>query len=639
MSTEDRSDLLAEYAATGSGTAFGGLVRRHGPMVYRTCLRLLGNAHDAEEASQAVFMILVRKRSALSPRGNLAAWLHRVAKNVAHLAIRSRARRAKHEERAAMVRKKQSLDAQRERGAGDAPGWRDLLDDELDRLPSKQREALVLRYLENRSEKESAAIAGCPQGTLSRRASDGMASLRRRLVRRGVDMASGTLAGVLVAEASVQIPATLVSSLLAVPQVIAGGTAGSNAGVLAKGVMKMAFWTRVKVMAVTICAVAAVGVGTPFAYRALAAGTAPKAGNGKEPAKTDTALGRLAASLKPGEMKEFKTGGYTPDLLKSWYPWDHDDKGTRIYGAQKMFNIMTGGWANDGKWDPKTRQVLYLGTGHYAALKFVTYSADTNAWTLEPVPPPLDPRRKDSVCARDKKTGRGVWPRSHTYDGQFIDPEGRIFGIVWRPRVFTYDIDKKKWAYQTLKHAMLKNASMPAEYFPEMKGVLYKGRGGLLHVNPLTGAERVLGKASVGLHGVMEYNPVYKAVLVGGGGGVKGGPREVSLVTPEGKIRELKPLPVSVNCIATSKLMCDPVSGEYIVQEPLKRRSKKERKVYALHPVLNEWKEIPGLRFPLGVAVPVSTYGVIMICTGRKVYVYKHKPVWPDDVPGKGGDK
>ncbi|MCX7806626.1 MAG: hypothetical protein N3A38_15790, partial [Planctomycetota bacterium] len=108
--------------------------------------------------------------------------------------------------------------------------------------------------------------------------------------------------------------------------------------------------------------------------------------------KAETELGKLAASLKPGEIREFQTRGYNHDLLKSWYDWDHDASGKRLYGAQAMFHITATHFSNTAKWDPKTRQVLIIGIGHYAAMKFVAYSADRNEWTLMPVPTWCDPR-------------------------------------------------------------------------------------------------------------------------------------------------------------------------------------------------------------------------------------------------------
>ena len=86
-------ELLAEYLRSGSANAFTTLVDRHGPMVFATCSRLLGH-HDAEDAAQAVFLLLARKAKGLSDKADVGAWLHRSAWYVAYTAKRERARRA-----------------------------------------------------------------------------------------------------------------------------------------------------------------------------------------------------------------------------------------------------------------------------------------------------------------------------------------------------------------------------------------------------------------------------------------------------------------------------------------------------------------------------------------------------------------
>jgi hypothetical protein len=351
---------------------------------------------------------------------------------------------------------------------------------------------------------------------------------------------------------------------------------------------------------------------------------APALAGGPPAAKAETELGKLAATLKPGEMKELKTTGYTRDLLKSWYDWEWEGvtAARSKYGGQKMFNIMTGGWANDGKWDPVTRQVLYCGIGHYASMKFVTYSADRNEWTLMPVPPPLDPRNEDAIqCGIEN--GRRVWSRGHTYDLQAISPKHRMFVLLWSRGLNVYDIDKKEWSLVRGDFSY-QGAADQIEYFPELAGFVHTKRPKVMLYDPVAGKNRELGAVSgIALHCVMEYSPVYK-VLVFGGGTPAG---SLWRLDAGGRLQKLKPAPGCVACVATAKFTCDPASGEYVVVT--EKTEKAASKTYAFHPLKDEWKEMPDKRFPTGVAVPVNTFGVIMICTGSQVYLYKHKPLFP----------
>ncbi len=75
--------LLAEVAAISSQTAFEELLHRHGRMVFNECRRLLADTHDAEDAAQAVFLVLWKKAKSLRGRPTVATWLHRVAQTSA----------------------------------------------------------------------------------------------------------------------------------------------------------------------------------------------------------------------------------------------------------------------------------------------------------------------------------------------------------------------------------------------------------------------------------------------------------------------------------------------------------------------------------------------------------------------------
>src|SRR6185295_19483331 len=92
------ADLLAEYRARRSARAFNDLVARHGGMVFRTCARILRDAHAAEDATQGVFVALARQPDAV--RGALPGWLHEVARRTSLKMLRSRRRRAAHEREA-----------------------------------------------------------------------------------------------------------------------------------------------------------------------------------------------------------------------------------------------------------------------------------------------------------------------------------------------------------------------------------------------------------------------------------------------------------------------------------------------------------------------------------------------------------
>src|SRR5262245_52315414 len=92
--------LLDDFASRGDETAFTCLVERHGPMVLRVCRRVLRHEQDAEDAFQAVFLVLARHSGAIRRREALASWLYGVAYRTAMKAKRSAARRHKHEAQA-----------------------------------------------------------------------------------------------------------------------------------------------------------------------------------------------------------------------------------------------------------------------------------------------------------------------------------------------------------------------------------------------------------------------------------------------------------------------------------------------------------------------------------------------------------
>jgi RNA polymerase sigma factor (sigma-70 family) len=248
-------ELLREYVRARQPEAFAQIAKRHGDLVYRACLRLLTNVHDAEDAAQAVFILLARRPDRV--RSSLVGWLHQMARNTAMHLLRARYRRERHEEKAAAMRK-----------SADVPvpdsELRQKVDQAIASLPTRLREPVLLCHLEGRRQEEAARLLGCHQSTLSRRATDGLNKLRLLLTGQGVTVSSAVLVAFLGQQSAAAVPATLGPSLAAA----AALPTGSAAAALAHSVGQAVFWAKMKLWAVvavagTVLAVPAYLVLTP----------------------------------------------------------------------------------------------------------------------------------------------------------------------------------------------------------------------------------------------------------------------------------------------------------------------------------------------------------------------------------------
>jgi RNA polymerase sigma factor (sigma-70 family) len=171
-------ELLASFVRGREEAAFASLVRRHGPMVLSVCRRVLHNRHDAEDAFQATFLVLVEKAPRLRRPELLANWLYGVAYRTA-LHARQRAARRSEREREATAMSTPSSEPEIE-----AQELRRILDEELHRLPEKYRAPLVLCYMEGKTNEEAARVLGWPSGSMSYRLARGRDMLRQRLEAR-----------------------------------------------------------------------------------------------------------------------------------------------------------------------------------------------------------------------------------------------------------------------------------------------------------------------------------------------------------------------------------------------------------------------------------------------------------------------
>jgi RNA polymerase sigma factor (sigma-70 family) len=242
--------------------AFTALLERHGPMVLSVCRKFLSDPHDAQDAFQATFLVLVQKARRLWIRDSLAPWLYRVAHRVAVRARTSRRQRSVHERRAAAGRPaffERTLDC-RDR--------EDALHEEIDRLPEKYAVAVVLCYLEGVSHERAARILDLPVATVKSRLRRARELLRGRLARRGLAFSGGlVLADTGSKAAGAALPVALVDSTVRAAVAALMGQAAAlevisaSTAQLTEEVIKTMFLTKLKIIPVALFVVCALAAG------------------------------------------------------------------------------------------------------------------------------------------------------------------------------------------------------------------------------------------------------------------------------------------------------------------------------------------------------------------------------------------
>jgi RNA polymerase sigma factor (sigma-70 family) len=270
---EDVGDgpLLERFVAQGDQAAFQALLRRHAPLVWSVCRRVLGDEHDAEDAFQATFLILARKAGSLGQPRTIASWLYTVA---CHVSLRAKAvaGRRREREKNAMKRVEPTASVRESDWSEVQP----LLDQELSRLPAKYREPIVLCYLKGKTEEEAAQVLGCALGTVSWRLVRARDLLRGRLVRLGLTLTSGALGALLVANAAqAAVPASVVAST--VSMAAAAGAASPKVAALTEGVLNAMGIAKIKLIAASVVAVFGLAGSGVLAHQAWVATERPAA--------------------------------------------------------------------------------------------------------------------------------------------------------------------------------------------------------------------------------------------------------------------------------------------------------------------------------------------------------------------------
>jgi len=251
-------ELLERFIARRDEAVFGAIVDRYGPMVWGVCRRALRDHHDAEDAFQAVFLVLARKADSVRPREKVGDWLHGVARRTA---AKARARAARRR-----AREKQVSDLPEPEAARDDPreDLGPLLDRELGRLPEKYRILVVLCDLEGRTLRQAADQLGWPIGTVSGRLSRARTMLAERLARRGLAPAAAIATLSSQGAASACAPPALIASTTKAAILFAAGrraadVASTWAAELTEGALKAMMTTKLKIASAAVI-LAALGV-------------------------------------------------------------------------------------------------------------------------------------------------------------------------------------------------------------------------------------------------------------------------------------------------------------------------------------------------------------------------------------------
>jgi uncharacterized protein (TIGR03435 family) len=231
--------LLRKYVDHGSEDAFATLVARHINKVYSVALRHTRNPHEAEEITQAVFVILAKKSRQLGKGVILSGWLYQAARLTAMTFLRSEIRRTRREQEAQM---------QKFSNEPEVEVWRQiapLLDMAMAGLKEKDRHVIVLRYFDGLSLREVGAALGGSEDAAKVRVGRAVEKLRQYFARHGITSTAASLVGAISAHSVQAAPVALAKAVAAVA-VAKGAAASGSTLTLIKGALKIMAWTKAK---------------------------------------------------------------------------------------------------------------------------------------------------------------------------------------------------------------------------------------------------------------------------------------------------------------------------------------------------------------------------------------------------------
>jgi RNA polymerase sigma factor (sigma-70 family) len=239
MDEKDDRQLLAAYTSGSSEEAFEAIVRRHVNLVYSAALRQVRDPDTARDVTQTVFIILARKARSLPPGILLPGWLYRTTQFTANRAVRTERRRRVHEHEAALMTTDNIEPIE--------PIWDQiapLLEEGMAKLGDTDRNAVLLRYFENKSLREVGAALGASEDTVQKRIARAVEKLRAFFVKRGVNLSPSVIPAALAAHAVQSAPTAVVSAT--VSGAVLKGAATASTSTLLQETLRFMTWMQVK---------------------------------------------------------------------------------------------------------------------------------------------------------------------------------------------------------------------------------------------------------------------------------------------------------------------------------------------------------------------------------------------------------
>jgi hypothetical protein len=323
-------------------------------------------------------------------------------------------------------------------------------------------------------------------------------------------------------------------------------------------------------------------------------------------------LGDVATALQPGQWQVLNRAGdgagFEYSLIEACQPGGCYD------------NILN--YADKGMWNPATREIEFLGKGHMAEHKHITYSEASNRWSTR--------TRPGWACGvQDNCYGMG-----HGYEHSAINPAtGDVYARIQSSgTLYKWTRSTQSWAQLPAAPAL--EIAIAIEYFPEMGGLLMAGTrngAGELHIyreSTRTWSQLASGLSMGAYHNHATYNPLHKIVVFGGGNGSN----QLHRVDASGKVSPIAAAPVEVR-IKTAIFTVDPASGRYLLFG-------NNGGFYQYDVASNSWSSLSTSNVPLfassservayRVAVPISTHGVVAFLvaddSNTRVLLYRHAP-------------